>query len=148
MAGRAEGFGVVLTNRWFRSLGESGASLREGLRFDVDLEARLTEGAGFSFDADGALAARIQIGKEFELKVLKLKVHSILVTVPIRADQDHFDIRGEVRAHWSATVGPVTLVMDGAGGWVGWWADQPGGPRSASGCCRRPASGCCSSFPA
>ena len=133
VAGRVEGFGVVLTNRWFRSLGESESRLREGLRFDVDLEARLTEGTGFSLAADGALATRVQIGKEYALKVLKLKVHSILVTVPIRADQDHFDIRGEVRAHWSAQVGPVTLVMDGAGGWVGWWADQPGGPKECIG---------------
>ena len=133
VAGRVEGFGLVLTNRWFRSLGESESSLREGLRFDVDLEARLTEGTGFSFAAEGALTARLQIDKEFKLKVLKLRVHSLLFTVPIRADQDHFDVRGEVRAHWSATVGPVTLVMDGAGGWVGWWAEQPGGPKECIG---------------
>ena len=133
VAGRVEGFGVVLTNRWFISLGESESGLREGLRFDVDLEARLTEGTGFSFSAEGALAARFQLEKEFSLKVLKLKVHSILVTVPIRADQDHFDTRAEVRPHWSAQVGPVTLVMDGAGGWVGWWADQPGGAKECIG---------------
>ena len=133
VVGRVEGFGVVVTNRWFRSLGESESSLREGLRFDVDLEARLTEGAGFSFTAEGALTTRWQIDKSITLKVLKVKVHSILFNVPIRADQDHFDIRGEVRPHWSATVGPVTLVMDGAGGWVGWWADQPGGPKECIG---------------
>ena len=62
-----------------------------------------------------------------------MRVHSILFDVPVRADQDHFDIRGEVRPHWSATVGPVTLVMDGAGGWVGWWADQPGDPKQCVG---------------
>jgi len=133
VVGRLDGFGVVLTNRWFRSLGESESSLREGLRFDVDLEARLTEGAGFSFSAEGALTTRLQVDKGFSLKVLKVKVHSILFNVPIRADQDHFDIRGEVRPHWSATVGPVTLVMDGAGGWVGWWADEPGGPKHCIG---------------
>lgn len=133
VAGRIEGFGLVLTNRWFRSLGEGESSLREGLRFDVDLEARLTEGTGFSFSAEGALAARWHLNKTFSLKVLKITVHSILFTVPIRADQDHFDIRGEVRVHWSAKVGPVTLVMDGAGGWVGWWADDPGGPKECIG---------------
>jgi hypothetical protein len=37
--------------------------------------------------------------------VLKLTVHSILIQVPIRADQDHFDTRAEVRPHWSAKVG-------------------------------------------
>jgi hypothetical protein len=133
IVGLVEGFGLVLTNRWFRSLGESESSLREGLRFDVDLEARLTEGAGFSFAAEGGLTTRLQVDKGFSLKVLKVKVHSILFHVPIRADQDHFDIRGEVRPHWSATVGPVTLVMDGAGGWVGWWADEPGGPKHCIG---------------
>ena len=51
----------------------------------------------------------------------------------IRADQDHFDIRAEVRLHWSATVGPATLVMDGAGGWLGWWADPPDGQKQCGG---------------
>jgi hypothetical protein len=133
LVGRVEGLGVVVTNRWFRSLGESESSLREGLRFDVDLEARLTEGAGFSFTAEGALTTRWNLDKSFKLKILTVRVHSILFNVPIRADQDHFDIRGEVRPHWSATIGPVTLVMDGAGGWVGWWADQPGGQKECIG---------------
>jgi hypothetical protein len=133
VVGRVEGFGLVVTNRWFRSLGESESSLREGLRFDLDLEARLTEGAGFSFAADGALTIRKQFDKVFKLKVLEIKVHSVLFNVPIRADEQHFDIRGEVRPHWSAKIGPVTLVMDGAGGWVGWWADQPGGAKECIG---------------
>jgi Family of unknown function (DUF6603) len=122
-----------VTNRWFRSLGETDSSLRDGLRFDVDLEARLTEGAGFSFQADGALAARVNVGKTLKLKILRLTVHSILFQVPVRADQDHFDVRAEVRPHWSATVGPATLVMDGAGGWIGWWADEPGGSKDCIG---------------
>jgi hypothetical protein len=133
VVGSVQGFGIVLTNRWFRSLGEPESSLREGLRFDVDLEARLTEGTGFSFAAEGALAVRKQFEWSKTLKVLRLTVHSILFIAPIRADQDHFDTRVEARAHWSATVGPVTLVMDGAGGWVGWWADEPGGPKECIG---------------
>lgn len=128
-----EGLGLVITNRWFRSLGEKGSALREGLRFNADLEARLTEGAGFSFSADGALAARIHVDKKFELSVLKLRVHSILVNVPIHATQNQFDVRVEVRPHWSATVAFITLVMDGAGGWLGWWADEPGGDKDCGG---------------
>jgi hypothetical protein len=133
LIGKVEGFGLVVTNRWFRSLGESASTLREGLRFDVDLEARLTEGAGFSFSAEGALATRLHFDKSFTLKVLKVTVHSILVQVPIHATQDQFDIRVEVRPHWSATIGPATLVMDGAGAWVGWWADDPGGRKECIG---------------
>jgi hypothetical protein len=141
VVGRVDGFGVVLTNRWFRSLGESASALREGLRLDVDFEARATEGAGFSLSAEGALTARWHLAREFKLKVLKVKVHSILFNVPVRADQDHFDIRAEVRPHWSATIGPVTLVMDGAGGWVGWWADQPGGEKECIGLLRPTGAG-------
>jgi hypothetical protein len=128
-----EGLGIVVTNRWFRSLGESESSLREGLRFDLDFAARLTEGVGFSFAAEGALTTRWNVDKKFSLKVLTVRVHSILFVVPVRADQDHFDVRAEARVHWSATVGPVTLVMDGAGGWVGWWADEPGDSKQCVG---------------
>ena len=56
---RVDDLGLVLTNRWFRSLGESGSQLREGLRFDLDLVSRLTEGTGFSFSAEGALFAHL-----------------------------------------------------------------------------------------
>ncbi len=143
-----EGLGLVITNRWFRSLGEKGSRLREGLRFNVDLEARLTEGAGFSFSADGALAARIHIGKELKLSVLKLTVHSILVNVPIHATQDQFDIRVEVRPHWSAQVAFFTLVVDGAGGWLGWWADEPGGDKDCGGLLPPTGLGVVVDFPA
>ena len=128
--------GLVVTNRWFRSLGEGGSQLREGLRFDLDLVTRLTEGLGFSFSAEGALTTRWHLDKTMKLKVLRVTIHSILLNVPIRADQDHFDLRAEVRLHWSATVGPATLVMDGAGGWLGSWADQPGGAKECGGLLR------------
>ncbi|MGE5691549.1 MAG: DUF6603 domain-containing protein [Pseudomonadota bacterium] len=143
-----EGLGLVITNRWFRSLGEKGSRLREGLRFNADLEARLTEGAGFSFSADGALAARIHIDRTFQLSVLKLTVHSILVNVPIHATQDQFDIRVEVRPHWSAQVAFFTLVVDGAGGWLGWWADEPGGDKDCGGLLPPTGIGAVVDFPA
>jgi hypothetical protein len=144
-----EGLGLVITNRWFRSLGEKLARLREGLRFNTDVEARLTEGAGFSLSADGALAARIHIGKEFNLSVLKpLTIHSILVNVPIRATENQFDIRVEVRPHWSAKVAFFTLVVDGAGGWLGWWADEPGGDKDCGGLLPPTGIGVVVDFPA
>jgi hypothetical protein len=144
-----EGLGLVITNRWFRSLGEKAARLREGLRFNTDLEARLTEGAGFSFSADGALAARINIGREYELSVLKpLTMHSILINVPIRATEDQFDIRVEVRPHWSAKIKFFTLVVDGAGGWLGWWADEPGGDKDCGGLLLPTGIGIVVDFPA
>ena len=122
LVGRLDDIGIVVTNRWFRSLGEGAGTLADGLRFDLDIEARLTEGAGFSLKADGALAVRLNLNK----KIWKITIHSILIQVPIKAGLDHFDIRAEVRPHWSLTIGPATLVMDGAGAWIGWWSDAPG----------------------
>lgn len=123
---RAKGFGVVLTNRWFRSLGESLSTLREGVRLDADIEARVSEAGGLSVAVDGALEFRKMSGKSLKLKAFSLTIHSYVVRIVLRADQDDLDVRAEVRPHWSATLGPATLVMDGAGGWLGWWADQPG----------------------
>jgi hypothetical protein len=133
VAGTIDGFGIVVTNRWLRSLGEANTSLREGLRFDLDLVARIVDGSGFSLRADGELATRWHIDKKLDLKVLNVRVHSITLAVPIRATEEHLDIRAEARLHLSATVGPVTLVLDGAGGWVGWWAEEPGGDKHCIG---------------
>lgn len=133
VVGKVKGFGIVLTNRWFRSLGETNDSLREGLRFDLDLEMRVSEGSGFNFGADGGLAFRWNCDKRIDLNVLQLRIHSIAFSLPIRASKEHFDMRAEIRPHWSATIGPVTVVVDGAGGWVGWWADMPGSDKQCVG---------------
>lgn len=126
LVARAKGFGVVLTNRWFRSLGEPSSSLREGVRLDADIEVRISEAGGLSVATGGALEFRRMSGKSLGLKAFRLTIHSYVVRIVVRADQDDLDVRAEVRPHWSATLGPATLVMDGAGGWLGWWADQPG----------------------
>ena len=129
--GTLSGFAVVLTNRWFRSLNHAvGSLLREGVRFDLDVTARVADGAGFSLKADGGLAAQWHLNWTLDIKPVSIGFHSVSVFARIRASEDHFDARFEVRAHFSVTVsGVVTLVLDGPGGWVGWWADQPGDDR-------------------
>ena len=85
----------------------SGSRLREGLRFDVDLEARLTEGAGFSFSADGALAARMPHRQGAQAQGARSsRCTRSWSTSRSAPTQDHFDIRVEVRPHWSATGRP------------------------------------------
>ncbi len=132
LVGRAHGVGVVLTNRWFRSLG-MGSVVRDGLTVDADIDARFAEGSGFSLSADGALFTRLALGKSVGPKAARLTIHTLVLRVPVRADQDHFDIRLEALPHWSLTLGPATLVVDGAGGWLGWWADTPGGAKQCVG---------------
>ncbi len=132
LVGRAHGFGVVLTNRWFRSLG-LGSLVRDGLTIDADIDARFAEGAGFSLAAEGALATRLALGASIGAKGVRLTIHTLVLRVPVRADAQHFDIRFEALPHWSLTIGPATLVMDGAGAWLGWWADPPGGAKECVG---------------
>ena len=149
VVGRADGFGLVVTNRWLRSLGENGSTLREGLRFDVDLEARLTEGAGFSFSAEGALTTRIHLGKS-------LHPQGPQAAGPLDPGQRPDPRRPGSLRH--ARRGAAALVGDGRAGHARRWtapaAGSDGGrtcraaTRSASGCSRRPGSGCCSSCPA
>ena len=61
---------------------------------------------------------------------------------------DQFDIRVEVRPHWSAKVAFFTLVVDGAGGWLGWWADEPGGDKDCGGLLPPTGIGVVVDFPA
>jgi len=132
LVGRAHGFGIVLTNRWFRSLG-LGSLVRDGLTIDADIDARFSEGAGFSLAAEGALATRLLLGTSIGAKGVALTIHSLVLRVPVRADEQHFDIRLEALPHWSLRIGPATLVMDGAGAWLGWWADPPDGTKKCVG---------------
>lgn len=117
------GFAVVLTNRWFRSLGATNTKFREGLRFDLDLDVALVEGRGLLLNLESGLRTTYFVEKKEEDKKSKFQIHSVTVALAVRGTQDTFDVRTEVTFHASVEIGPVVLVMDGAGGWVGWWAD-------------------------
>lgn len=119
---RAEGVGLVFTNKWFRALGVTGG----GLRIDADLEARLSEIGGLSLAADGVLEIRRPWGRSKSLAGFTLTIHSYVVRLAVRADGDGLNARVELRPHWSLTRDAATFVMDGAGGWLGWWADAEG----------------------
>ena len=147
--GRMDDLGLVVTNRWFRSLGEGGSQLREGLRFDLDLVTRLTEGLGFSFSAEGALTTRWHLDKTMKLKVLAR--HDPLDPAqradpggpgPLRPFAPRFGSTGRrpsVRRRWS-----WTAPADGSGR----GPTSRAAPRSAAACCGRRASGSSWSSPA
>lgn len=126
---RADGVGLVFTNKWFRALGATGG----GLRLEADLEARLSEIGGFSLAADGVLEIRKPWGGSKTVAGVTLTIHSYVVRLTVRADGDGLHVRIELRPHWSLNYAAATFVMDGAGGWLGWWADAEGDDRHCTG---------------
>ena len=133
--GTSRASAIVLTNRWLRSLGEANTSLREGLRFDLDLDAGVRRGhrlqPGRRGRADLPLAPRQGRSASRCSRCGSTRSSS---SCPIHATEDQLRRpRSRADAHFSATLGPVTMVLDGAGGWVGWWADDPGGDKHCVG---------------
>ena len=110
-------------------------ALREGLRFDVDLDGAADRGHRLQLRRRGRAQPRARTStRRSASRCSSCRLHSILRQRPDprRPGPLRHPRRGAA-PHWSATVGPVTLVMDGAGGWVGWWADEPGGDKQCVG---------------
>ena len=133
---------VVLTNRWWRTFGATNELLGEGIRFDLDFDIAYIEGEGEGTGLQVNLAAGFDVTFDVGWKFgdrppaanaddpnaakrgfFDLTIHSIRVHVPIEATEESFDVRAEVRFHASLRLGPVVLVIDGLGGWVGWWTE-------------------------
>ena len=133
---------VVLTNRWWRTFGATDELLGEGIRFDLDFDIAYIEGEGEGTGLQLNLAAGLDVTFDVGWKLgdrppaanaddpnaakrgfFDLTIHSIRVHLPIEATEESFDVRAEVRFHASMRLGPVVLVIDGLGGWVGWWAE-------------------------
>jgi hypothetical protein len=116
-----QGFSLVITNRWWRTFGVSHTLLREGIRFDLDLDIAYVEGEGLRLNLSAGLDILFQLDKEL---FGFLTIHSVRLTIPVLATADSFDSRAEVRVHFSIRAGPATLVASGIGGWLGWWTED------------------------
>jgi hypothetical protein len=116
-----KGFALTLTNRWFRTFGITNDTLGDGLRFDLDLDIAYVEGTGLTLNANAGLEVQFDIDKQFgkDNSVVNFKLHSIHLLAPIDATLEGIDVRAEVRFHLSLKAGPVTLVVDGIGGYLG-----------------------------
>lgn len=118
------GLSVVLTNRWWRTFGITSV-LRDGIRFDLDLDIAYVEGKGIRLNLSSGLDITFAIDQEWGADgPIGLKLHTVRVRVPVEATQDSFDARIEARVHISVHLGPVTLVVDGLGGWLGYWTES------------------------
>jgi hypothetical protein len=113
------GFGLVLTNRWLRSAGATNTTLKNGLRFDLDLDITFVEGKGLLLNLDNSLDVTFQVNWDVVggkgSSPFTLTIHSIRLRIPIEATADSFRIRGEVMFHASIRMGPLIIVLDGPG---------------------------------
>ena len=129
IGGFAHGFSVVLTNRWWRTFGATSTLFGEGIRFDLDLDLAWIEGRGVVLNLGAGLDVTFNVewtplGDRNPSKgSFDLTIHSIRLVVPVLATQDSFNIRAEIRFHASLRIGPVVIVVDGPGGWVGYWTE-------------------------
>lgn len=125
IGGFVRGFSAVITNRWWRTFGVTNELFGDGIRLDLDLEIAYVEGKGLQLNLGAGLDVTFHIDKELgKDSAVGLKLHSIRLFVPIQATANSFDIRGEVTFHVSLKIGPVTLVVEGLGGWGGYWTED------------------------
>ena len=123
------GFSVVLTNRWWRTFGATATLFGEGIRFDLDLDLAWIEGRGVVLNLSAGLDVTFNVewtplGDRNPNKAsFDLTIHSIRLVVPLLATQNSIDVRAEIRFHASLRIGPVVIVVDGPGGWVGYWTE-------------------------
>ncbi|MFC5142933.1 DUF6603 domain-containing protein [Actinomycetospora rhizophila] len=116
---------LVLTNRWWRTFGITAELLRDGIRLDVDLDLAYVQGTGLVLGLGAGLDVTFHVDKEFFADgLVSPKLHSVRLVIPVRATADTFDVRAEVRFHASVRIGPAVLVVDGLGGWAGWWTED------------------------
>jgi hypothetical protein len=131
VGGFVHGFAAVLTNRWWRTFGVTNELFGDGIRLDLDLDIAYVEGKGLQLNLGVGLDVTFNIDKEWgkSSSAVSFKLHSIRLFVPIQATAGSLDIRGEITFHISLRIGPVTLVVSGLGGWVGYWTDPSDGEK-------------------
>lgn len=126
-----KGLALVLTNRWFRTFGISDTIFREGIRYDANLKLAYVEGKGFRYNLGSTLDILFNIDWRIGSPQWNFKLHSIRLTVPIDASNDGFRIRAELRFHVSFQLSQYAgFVLDGFGGWGGYWRDPVSNPNS------------------
>jgi hypothetical protein len=124
VAARVKGLEAVLAPRWFRLFGQTDEMFREGLRFTFDFEIGYGVGRGVNLNLQSGLELLLVLNKQLGGEGLNIKLHSIRFVGELVATADGVQGRVNVRFHISGQIGPVGLVIDGPGAWVGYWPPE------------------------
>ena len=122
---KIEGFSLVLAPRFFRTFGQPSSTFREGIRFGVDLDIAYGIGRGLTLNLFSDLEFVLFLdwtilGGDSDDDNFSLKLHTIRFVAELLATEDSFETRVNITTHISGRIGPVTLVIDGMGAWLGW----------------------------
>ena len=129
-----EGLGLVITNRWFRSLGEKGSATARGTA--VQRRPRGSADRGRRLQLLGGRRAGRAHPHRQGIQAERAEADGALDPGqrpdprdpgPASTSASRCDRTGRRK------VASFTLVVDGAGGWLGWWADEPGGDKDCGG---------------
>ena len=121
VAARVKGLEAVLAPRWFRTFGQTSETFREGIRFTFDFDFVYGVGRGVSLNLQSGLELLLVINKQLGGDKLNVKLHSIRLVGELLATAQGIQGRVNIRFHISGQLGPVGLVIDGPGAWVGYW---------------------------
>jgi hypothetical protein len=116
-----EELALVIAPRWFRTFGQPSDLFREGIRFDLDLDIAYGIGQGLTLNLTSGLEFVLFIDKQFGDESLNFKLHTIRIAGELQATTENFYGRVNITVHVSGQLGPVGLVIDGIGAWLGWW---------------------------
>ena len=125
IGGFVHGLSFVLAPRWFRTFGENAIPSVDGIFFEFEFDLAYVEGQGVLLNLASGLEFTWHIDKKLGNDTLNITLQSINFKLPIEAGgTPAFKIRLEARTVISATLGPVLIVVNGAGAWVGIWEEN------------------------
>jgi hypothetical protein len=126
IGGFVHGLALVVASRWLRTFGSSAIPAVSGLRFDLDFELAYAQGQGVRFNLTSGFQVTFHLNLKLGGDSVNIKLRSVTLKLPIEAGGDPaFKIRLEARTLISGTLGPVVLVLNGAGAWIGVWKEGP-----------------------
>jgi hypothetical protein len=122
VGGFIHGFSFVLSPRVFRTFGDNALPNWSALVFEFDLDLAYIEGEGVRLNFGSGFEFTWRPEHKFGNENLNLTFHALTLKIKMKGGgSPAFQIRAEFRTRLSATLGPVLIVINGAGAWVGYW---------------------------
>ncbi|MEO0644664.1 MAG: DUF6603 domain-containing protein [Cyanobacteria bacterium J06650_10] len=111
-------FQIVISPRFWRVLGQADTLLRDGIRLRLDGRLAYAFGQGVQINALAGLSSTLVFDKKWGGSAFDFMLHSVTLQVDLKyakSSSTPFNWRVSVRAHISAKLGPIVIVLNGVG---------------------------------